>query len=138
MGREGGEWLRGRMRGKEGIFPTGFVEVKVDLPPDDRPMGGGVRDGGGNMAKTLYDFDGQEGELSFKVCVCVCVCACQCVCVRVRACACVCVHARACQCACACQRVCVCACVHVCMCVSAPLYVCLCAYTCVYIPYFLE
>lgn len=25
------DWIKGRLRGQEGIFPSGFVEVKVDL-----------------------------------------------------------------------------------------------------------
>lgn len=31
------EWLKGRLRGQEGIFPSGFVEIKVDLPARSRP-----------------------------------------------------------------------------------------------------
>ena len=58
VGRVGAEWLRGRLRGHEGIFPAQFVEVKEDLPPATTDEG---------LSKTLYDFKGQEGELSFKV-----------------------------------------------------------------------
>lgn len=60
LGRVGDEWLRGRLRGREGIFPSQFVEIREDLPAE--------RDDG--LSKTLYDFDGQEGELSFKVSIC--------------------------------------------------------------------
>ena len=28
-------WMKGRLRGKEGIFPTEFVKVIVELPPQD-------------------------------------------------------------------------------------------------------
>ena len=35
VGREG-DWLKGRVGGKEGIFPSSFVEVKVDLPPQQK------------------------------------------------------------------------------------------------------
>lgn len=65
LGRVGDEWLRGRLRGKEGIFPSQFVEIREDLPTE-RPKG---EEG---FSKTLYDFDGQEGELSFKVNICTC------------------------------------------------------------------
>lgn len=63
LARVGDEWLRGRLRGKEGIFPSQFVEIREDLPAE-KPR----RDEG--LSKTLYDFDGQEGELSFKVSIC--------------------------------------------------------------------
>ena len=33
------DWLKGRLRGQEGIFPSGFVEVKVDLPPKSKAAG---------------------------------------------------------------------------------------------------
>ena len=26
-------WVKGRLRGREGMFPLGFVEIKIDLPP---------------------------------------------------------------------------------------------------------
>ncbi len=35
VGREG-DWFKGRVGGKEGIFPSSFVEVKVDLPPQQQ------------------------------------------------------------------------------------------------------
>jgi hypothetical protein len=58
LARAGADWLRGRLGGQEGIFPSQFVEVREDLPPDD-----GQSD---SWAKTLFDFEGQDGELSFK------------------------------------------------------------------------
>ena len=61
LARAGAEWLRGRLEGREGIFPSKFVEIKEDLPP--------VVDDG--FSKTLFDFDGKDGELSFKVVVVV-------------------------------------------------------------------
>ena len=27
------DWVKGRLKGQEGMFPLGFVEVKVELPP---------------------------------------------------------------------------------------------------------
>ena len=38
------------------------ITMSCDL--NSLPVGGG---GGGNVSTALYDFDGQEGELSFKV-----------------------------------------------------------------------
>ena len=35
--RVGEQWLKGKLRGDEGIFPVEFVEVKVDLPPPPSP-----------------------------------------------------------------------------------------------------
>ncbi|XP_071287971.1 SH3 domain-containing protein 19 isoform X2 [Agelaius tricolor] len=56
------EWYRGRLNGKEGIFPAVFVQTcsaKVEL---SQP-GGGKK----GKAKALYDFHGEnEDELSFK------------------------------------------------------------------------
>ncbi|CAL1530896.1 unnamed protein product [Lymnaea stagnalis] len=56
--RVGSEWLRGELRGRQGIFPSSFVEVIEDLPPDD------------NITTThvsaIFDFDGQDGELTFQ------------------------------------------------------------------------
>ena len=75
VGRVGGEWLRGRLGGQEGIFPAQFVEVKVDLPAE--PVGGEKGEAKGSWSKATFDFAGQEGELSFKVRVCctgVCMC----------------------------------------------------------------
>ena len=62
LGRVDEAWLRGRVRGKEGIFPAQFVEVKVDLPAS-------ASEGDDGRSRALYDFDGQAGELSFKVCI---------------------------------------------------------------------
>nr|XP_008110187.1 PREDICTED: SH3 domain-containing protein 19 isoform X2 [Anolis carolinensis] len=56
------EWCRGRLNGKEGIFPAAFVQVcsgvRVSEPPN-------VKKG---KAKALYDFHAENiDELSFKV-----------------------------------------------------------------------
>ena len=56
----GSDWLRGRLGGQEGIFPKDFVEIKEDLPAEGKTEG---------LSKALFDFDGQTGELSFKVCM---------------------------------------------------------------------
>ena len=66
--RVGDNWFKGRLAGIEGIFPTNFVNVVVDLPPGGG-AGGGVDTPtlGPNMAAAVADFDGMEGELSFKV-----------------------------------------------------------------------
>ena len=58
LARVGSEWLRGRLGGQEGIFPREFVEIREDLPADNRSD---------DLSKALYDFDGGAGELSFKV-----------------------------------------------------------------------
>ncbi|NXB82557.1 SH319 protein, partial [Donacobius atricapilla] len=51
------EWYRGRLNGKEGIFPAVFVQTCSGTP------GGGKK----GKAKALYDFHGEnEDELSFK------------------------------------------------------------------------
>ncbi|NWW74798.1 SH319 protein, partial [Climacteris rufus] len=51
------EWYRGRLNGKEGIFPAVFVQTCPGTP------GGGKK----GKAKALYDFHGEnEDELSFK------------------------------------------------------------------------
>ncbi|NWU42917.1 SH319 protein, partial [Hylia prasina] len=53
------EWYRGRLNGKEGIFPAVFVQTCSEL---SQP-GGGKK----GKAKALYDFHGEnEDELSFK------------------------------------------------------------------------
>jgi len=57
--RVGGDWLRGRLAGKEGIFPANFVNIIEDLPPAPTL--------GPSVAAAVADFDGMEGELSFKV-----------------------------------------------------------------------
>ena len=51
------------------MFPQVFVDVKVDTPIG---VGGGGGGGGGegedeNIVKALFDYDGEEGDLSFKV-----------------------------------------------------------------------
>ena len=58
--RVGSDWLKGRLRGQEGIFPSEFVEVREALPMVEPPVEVG-------LSKALFDFDGQEGELTFKV-----------------------------------------------------------------------
>ena len=55
--RVSGDWLR--LAGKEGIFPAHFVNNIEDLPPAPTL--------GPNMTAAAADFDGMEGELSFKV-----------------------------------------------------------------------
>ena len=64
----GDDWFKGRLAGIEGIFPTNFVNVVIDLPPGGG-AGGGVDTPtlGPNMAAAVADFEGMEGELSFKV-----------------------------------------------------------------------
>ena len=62
-------WLRGTTHGQFGMFPQVFVDVKVDTPvglvsgKDDKDGG----DEDSNMATAVSDFDGQEGDLTFKV-----------------------------------------------------------------------
>ncbi|CAH1776541.1 unnamed protein product [Owenia fusiformis] len=110
MERSGDEWLKGELNGKTGLFPVTFVEIIEDLPTneganpdqqesaaihaldqaltawdDDPPV---VGDKGGDQSianmkaseknndlfkkdghivmKTLFDFDGENGELTFK------------------------------------------------------------------------
>ena len=60
------DWLRGRLKDQEGMFPQVFVEVRVDIPvevPKDsesKPEEG--------VATALFEFEGQsEEELTFKV-----------------------------------------------------------------------
>eukprot|EP00731_Ephydatia_muelleri_P012681 Em0006g1575a len=69
------DWLRGRLGGKEGLFPAQFVEIKIDLPPPavEVPPVSPVVSSSPVVPKApsltttaLYDFDGQDGELSFK------------------------------------------------------------------------
>ena len=33
------DWIKGRLKGQEGIFPSGFAEIKVDLPPKSKTIG---------------------------------------------------------------------------------------------------
>ncbi|NXL26482.1 SH319 protein, partial [Setophaga kirtlandii] len=56
------EWYRGRLNGKEGIFPAVFVQTCSATVELSQP-GGGKK----GKAKALYDFHGEnEDELSFK------------------------------------------------------------------------
>lgn len=57
--RVGGDWLRGRLAGREGIFPNNFVKIIEDLPPAPAL--------GPNIATAVANFEGMDGELSFKV-----------------------------------------------------------------------
>ncbi|XP_070613917.1 SH3 domain-containing protein 19 isoform X2 [Erythrolamprus reginae] len=57
------EWYRGRLNGKEGIFPSVFVHVCSGGTQSSEPQGGKKP-----KAKALYDFPAEnEDELSFKV-----------------------------------------------------------------------
>ena len=61
------DWLKGRGRGgREGLFPAAFVEVKVDLP-SNRGKRAPPSAKASASSTAVYDFSGQEGELSFKV-----------------------------------------------------------------------
>ena len=89
-----GEWLRGKLGGKEGIFPDSFVEVKVDLPPkqtttveepEKKKEGESLQNSPltvtifslavvsstssptSHVVTATFDYDGEEGDLSFKV-----------------------------------------------------------------------
>ena len=62
LARVGAEWLRGRLWGQEGIFPRDFVEIREDLP-DSEPHTAAAD----SLSKALYDYEGQEGDLSLKV-----------------------------------------------------------------------
>jgi hypothetical protein len=61
------QWLKGRLRGKEGIFPADFVTILEDVPirspepPKPKPQ-----KSSGNTVTAMFDFDGLEGELTFK------------------------------------------------------------------------
>ena len=57
--RVGTDWLRGELGGRHGLFPLAFVEMIEDLPPST------VQEG--NVVTAVFDFDGHNGELSFKV-----------------------------------------------------------------------
>nr|XP_006820391.1 PREDICTED: SH3 domain-containing protein 19-like [Saccoglossus kowalevskii] len=65
------EWLRGKCKGEEGMFPKVFVDVITELPPESKAGGkkklGGAYDELIPKAKALYDFSGQsDSELTFK------------------------------------------------------------------------
>ena len=50
--KRGGAWLRGSLRGREGIFPSDFVEIKEDLPPgvgEEEEKGNQTAAGKGNQ-----------------------------------------------------------------------------------------
>lgn len=66
-------WMKGKLGGKEGIFPADFINVIVDLPPKEEAVAKKTTSPPPTAAQqvskfstALYDFDGQEGELSFK------------------------------------------------------------------------
>lgn len=61
--RVGNEWLRGQHRGRQGIFPSSFVEIVEDLPLESSTYG----QISSNRVSALFDFDGKDGELIFKV-----------------------------------------------------------------------
>lgn len=57
----GNDWLKGRYRGKDGIFPKSFVEVIVDLPQKKQQ----TKTTG--VGKARYEFKGETNEdLSFR------------------------------------------------------------------------
>ncbi|BFZ14570.1 hypothetical protein BsWGS_17608 [Bradybaena similaris] len=60
--RVGTEWLRGQHRGRQGIFPSSFVEIVEDLPLESSTYG----QISSNRVSALFDFDGKDGELIFK------------------------------------------------------------------------
>ena len=61
------EWLKGRLAGKEGIFPAEFVTILEDLPPAPEPPKPQPSKISGNTVTAVFDFEGMEGELTFKV-----------------------------------------------------------------------
>lgn len=70
--RVGDEWLRGELKGRQGIFPVSFVEIIEDLPPEEDTASAAAalpskESKSDSMVKALYDFEGQDGELSFQV-----------------------------------------------------------------------
>lgn len=65
LSRVGNEWLKGELHGKEGIFPAAFVEVIEDLPEDQESS----RDTDSMETLAIFDFEGQDGDLSFQVCL---------------------------------------------------------------------
>lgn len=73
-----GEWLRGKLAGREGIFPASFVEVKIELSPHQEVKGEHMHTilhysiifstaSSLIVVTATFDYDGQEGDLSFKV-----------------------------------------------------------------------
>ena len=59
--RVGPEWRKGELDGKVGLFPLSFVEIIEDLPAD------GATDETSVVVKAMFDYDGQDDELSFQV-----------------------------------------------------------------------
>ncbi|XP_005996408.1 SH3 domain-containing protein 19 isoform X2 [Latimeria chalumnae] len=58
------EWCKGKINGREGIFPSAFVHFCSGPVVDKKPQAMGSRKG---KAKALFDFSGDnEDELSFK------------------------------------------------------------------------
>lgn len=55
------DWIKGRLSGQEGMFPVGFVEIKVDLPPK-------------GVASATPPAGPSTGEREPCAVVCVCVC----------------------------------------------------------------
>ena len=73
VGRVDQDWLRGRLRDRTGMFPVQFVDIRIDLPsPVEASPAAPVNPPSPAPAPVhpttiaVYDFDGQEGELSFK------------------------------------------------------------------------
>jgi hypothetical protein len=62
------DWLRGKANGLEGMFPQSFVNVMVDLPIGVVKVDEGRVDDseGPNVATAIADYEGEEGDLSFK------------------------------------------------------------------------
>lgn len=60
--RVSNEWLKGKLKERVGIFPAVYVEIVEDFPKEAVYKASQSR-----TVTTMYDFDGQEGELTFKV-----------------------------------------------------------------------
>ncbi|XP_076468569.1 uncharacterized protein LOC143299243 isoform X2 [Babylonia areolata] len=73
IARCGDDWLRGELNRKVGIFPAAFVEIIEDLPEERGDVTMGATEKGRHEAVALFDFSGQEGELSFKAGDQICV-----------------------------------------------------------------
>ena len=71
-------WLRGKLNDSSGMFPQNFVDIKIDIQVESE-----VESTDDNLVTAVYEFDGQEGELSFKVHVHVCMYVCMYVCMCV-------------------------------------------------------
>lgn len=59
--RVGPEWRKGELNGKVGLFPLSFVEIIEDLPADEAP------DETSLVVNAMFDYEGQDDELSFQV-----------------------------------------------------------------------